>query len=106
MERQTKAMATYANKKAACSAKFDDIHAIQLLPKKMIGKNQHYRFELNIVLKNSNRVHVVDYSGTRGIDTDAKALSLFLGKPVWDAISPPSINWLVIFLMQKQVQQI
>ena len=74
------------NKNVKSFAKLDNIHAIQLLSKKIIGPNSYYRFELNLVLKNSHRLNVVDYSGTRKIDDEAKALSLFLGKPLWDAI--------------------
>jgi hypothetical protein len=66
--------------------KYDDIHALQLLSKYSYGKTSGYNYELNVVLKNGNRINLVSYRGEEEIEEDCQVLSKFLDKPVWNAI--------------------
>jgi hypothetical protein len=70
-----------------CCAKMDNIHALQLIFEYCRGnKSSHYSYELNLVLKDARRINVVDHGNRNRLKEDAAALSVFLGKPVWDAI--------------------
>lgn len=40
-------------------------------------------FEINLVLKNSERVHVIDHNNLKSIINDATELSKFLSVPIW-----------------------
>jgi hypothetical protein len=40
-------------------------------------------FELNLVLKDSERLHVIDLSNIKSIISDANKLSKFLEVPIW-----------------------
>jgi len=72
--------------KKACL--LDDIHAIQLL-KESLGNARngggYASYELNVVLKDSSRLNVVDHSNHSQVRADAEKLSQFLNVPVWDA---------------------
>lgn len=71
------------------SAALSDIHALQLLAAFVTdteGENYYY-YELNLVLRDATRLHVVNYSKKSRLRADARALSVFLGRPVWDAIA-------------------
>lgn len=62
------------------------IHALQIVAEFISGKNSnYYSYELNLVLKNGNRINVIDHGNRRKIDREAKVLSEFLKVPVWDA---------------------
>lgn len=65
-----------------------EIHALQLISELCRGKNNNrfYSYELNLVLKNGERINVVENVNQKKIQEDAERLSAFLGKPVWDAI--------------------
>jgi hypothetical protein len=65
--------------------RLSDIHAIQLL-QEYVG-NRYYSYELNLVLKDGNRLNVVDHGKLSLIRTDAEQLGQFLNVPVWDATS-------------------
>jgi len=68
-------------------AKFEQIHALQLISEYCRGnKSSYYSYELNIILKNGKRINVVDHGNQNKLRDDAAILSAFLGKPVWDAI--------------------
>ena len=68
--------------------KLDDIHAIQLLKEYCRSdKSSYYSYELNLVLKDGNRLNVVDHGKLSMIQNDAEKLSQFLDIPVWDTIS-------------------
>lgn len=68
-------------------AHLSDIHAIQLISEYCSGSKSHYySYELNLVLKNSTRLSVVDHGSRVKLREDAKALSQFLNVPLWDAI--------------------
>ena len=51
----------------------------------LIHTGQNYNYELNLVLKDGERINVVDHGNLKKIQDDANTLSNFLGKPVWDA---------------------
>jgi hypothetical protein len=68
-------------------ASLGDIHAIQLVSEYIRGsKSSYYSYELNLVLKDGKRITVIDHGNLNRLREDAKKLSEFLGKPVWDAI--------------------
>lgn len=70
--------------KDAC--RLSSIHAIQVLRERVQGdKKSYYSYEINLVKKNGERLNVVDYGKHHHIQSDAKKISEFLGKPVWDA---------------------
>jgi hypothetical protein len=64
-----------------------NIHAIQLISEYChSNKSSYYSYELNLVLKDGNRINVIDHGNLKRLREDAQTLSRFLGKPVWDAI--------------------
>ncbi len=65
--------------------RIDDVYALQLIAEYVSGKNSYYSYELNLVLKDGKRINVVDHGNLDRIREDARTLSLFLGKPLWDA---------------------
>ncbi len=70
----------------ASSAPLSSIHALQLLSEFVSGsKNSYYSYELNLVLNDGRRINVVDHGNLKRLRSDAKTLSQFLDKPVWDA---------------------
>ena len=68
-------------------AELQNIHALQIISEYVHGnKTSYYSYELNLVLKDGNRINVTDHGNLKKLREDADALSRFLGKPVWDAI--------------------
>jgi hypothetical protein len=66
----------------------ENIHALQLISEYCRGnKSSYYSYELNLVLKNGNRINVVDHGNPAKLREDTQILSTFLNKPIWDAIS-------------------
>ncbi len=66
----------------------DDIHAVQIIAKYSSENRFSYSYltqELNLVLKDGKREHVVDATSLDQIRKDAQTLAMFLEKPVWDA---------------------
>ncbi len=64
------------------------IHAIQILSERCHSDSNTYTsYELNLVLQDGTRVHVVDHGSQAHLRGDADALGTFLGVPVWDASS-------------------
>lgn len=64
----------------------ESIHALQIIAEYMSGKNGgYYSYELNLVLKNGNRINIVDHGKRKKLAQDAEVLAEFLGVPVWDA---------------------
>lgn len=67
--------------------KLSDIHALQLISEHVRGsKSSYHSYELNLVLKNGNRLNVVDHGSAEKLRVDAETLAGFLDRPVWDAI--------------------
>ncbi len=68
--------------------RLDDIHAVQIIAKYSSENRFSYSYltqELNLVLKDGKREHVVDATSLDQIRKDAQTLAMFLEKPVWDA---------------------
>ncbi len=69
------------------SVRLDDIHAIQLLHKMFKREDMtEDGYELNIVLKDTQRINALCYENKNQLRKDAAVLARFLDKPLWDAI--------------------
>ena len=67
-------------------AELDRIHALQIVSEYIHGdKSSYYSYELNLVLDDGSRLNVVDHGNVARLREDARVLSEFLEKPVWDA---------------------
>jgi hypothetical protein len=74
-------------------AQLDDVHAIQFLYERVKSqtpsKGSRWRYmdtyEMNIVIGDGSRVSVVRHGDKERLLTDAAKLSIFLGKPIWNA---------------------
>jgi hypothetical protein len=67
-------------------APLNRVHALQIIAELCRNKNSsYYSYELNLVLNDGSRVHVVDHGNQLALRTDARTLSTFLNKPLWDA---------------------
>lgn len=67
------------------STSFHDIHALQILSEYCMGsKTSYYSYELNLVLKNGQRINVVDHGSKKRLLKDAETISNFIGKPLWN----------------------
>lgn len=65
-----------------------EVYAIQLISEFVRGdKKSYYSYELNLVLKDGNRLNVVDHGSKDSIQADARTLAEFLKVPVWDGIT-------------------
>jgi hypothetical protein len=66
------------------------VHALQLLAERMRSSSRrggsYYSYELNVVLDDGKRVHIVDHGKRPQIEADAAALGEFLEKPIWNAL--------------------
>ena len=72
--------------------RLERVYALQLISKvtKSTAQAGHQassvtRYEINLILKDSSRVHVVQHRNKKRIRQDAAGLAEFLGKPLWDA---------------------
>lgn len=65
--------------------RLDTIYALQLLRVADTESGQNY--ELNLVLHDAERIHVVVYAKRETIYHDANVLAAFLDRPVWDGIA-------------------
>lgn len=72
---------------SASWCKLEDIAGIQVISEQ-IGweKFDMESYELNLVLKDSRRLNVVDHGNMNQVKADAIRLSKFLQVPVWDAV--------------------
>ena len=62
------------------------VHALQIISEYIkTKKSSYYSYELNLVLDDGSRVHVIDHGNHLALRTDAETLSKFLDKPLWDA---------------------
>jgi hypothetical protein len=82
------------NPPSKCIGRIDDIYALQLILTYLImespdsAKDSHTypQYQINLVMKNGTRINVVNYSNSSDSPVkNARALSMFLGKPLWDA---------------------
>jgi len=70
----------------ANSVELGKIHALQIISEYCRGdKSSYYSYELNLVLRDGERINVVDHGNKRRLQNDAQTLANFLGVPVWDA---------------------
>ncbi len=61
------------------------IVGIQVLRERVTGdKSSYYSYELNLVLEDASRRHVVDHGSLKQISLDAQQLGEFLQVPVWN----------------------
>ena len=66
--------------------RLEQVHALQVIAEYISGKNGgFYSYELNLVLKDGNRINVADHGNKRKLAVDIEMLAEFLGVPVWDA---------------------
>lgn len=65
----------------------DDIYALQIIREWIYGEaiGDYRSYELNLVLRDGRRVHVVDHSDGERLRADAAELARALSVPVWDA---------------------
>ncbi len=80
------------SRKTGAFVRLDDVYALQLIAEYISGKNSYYSYELNLVLKDGKRISVIDHGNLNRIREDARTLSLFLGKPLWDATNREAIG--------------
>lgn len=75
------------------NAKLNNVYAIQLIYKIIEHDDgpDYDNYELNIVLEDSRRIHVVSYAKKDKVRQDASVLARFLDKPIWDAIDLQSM---------------
>lgn len=64
--------------------RLEDIVAIQILGEITTEQLAPFNsFEINLVLRNSERVHIIDHANLKSIVSDSKSLSNFLNVPIW-----------------------
>ncbi len=64
---------------------FSEVHALQIIPEYISSsKRSFYSYELNLVMKDASRLHLIDHGNYQQIASDAEEISQFLGKKVWD----------------------
>lgn len=63
-----------------------DVTALQLIGRRTPSKgDKPISYELNLVLKDGNRAHVVNYRKLKGLQEDAMQVAEKLSVPLWDA---------------------
>lgn len=75
-------------KESSNYVRLENIYALQLISKTSTyhgGRSVITRYEINLILKDSSRVHVVQHGNKKRIRRDAAVLAEFLDKPLWDA---------------------
>ena len=65
---------------------FEDIHALQLVTNYSTDGRFDYMYEMNLVLNDGRRIHLVVQRKLITVRENARILSQFLERPVWDAI--------------------
>lgn len=66
----------------------DKIHALQLIKKQFLAKKSvHTCYELNLVLEDASRIHLVDYDKLKEAKEDSKVISEFLKIKVWSKVN-------------------
>lgn len=66
------------------SAGFDEVRALQLFALQLTREAPQRAYELNAVLANDARVHLVNHTDLHVIQADATQLARLLSVPVWD----------------------
>ena len=66
---------------------FTEIGALQLLRKYCgVGKHSYWAYELNLILWNGKRIHLVAHGNYRRLVADAATLAAWLKIPFWNAV--------------------
>lgn len=67
--------------------RIDEIAGIQILQEFIRSdKSSYYSYEINLVLKDTSRRHVVDHGSMKQISADSQQLGEFLQVPVWNGV--------------------
>ncbi len=66
-------------------AAFTQIHALQLISKRVWGEVSWTDYQLNLVMSDAGRINVVSHGAGKQIRQEATALANFLERPMWDA---------------------
>ncbi|MBA4369729.1 MAG: hypothetical protein C0403_19050 [Desulfobacterium sp.] len=66
--------------------RFENIHALQLVTNYSTDGRFDYMYEMNLVLNDGRRIHLVAQRNLINVRENAGTLSQFLERPVWDAI--------------------
>lgn len=84
---RTNPEATFDRSKLKDHTPLENIHALQLLAERVTSSKgaSYLSYELNLVLNDGSRIHVVDHGGGKRLRSEAAELASFLGKPLWDA---------------------
>jgi hypothetical protein len=64
---------------------FSNVHAVQIVQEYVSGDSDYWSYELNLVLKDGERVHVTDHGNLEGLRRDSKRLGELMSCKVWDA---------------------
>ena len=69
------------------SINFSEIHALQLIPKRVTDSDgpDYFNHQLNLVLNDASRIHIVDYYHAEKAKQDSKVIADLMNKKVWDA---------------------
>ena len=67
---------------------FAEVHSIQLLDEEVrrTSESMFWSYELNLVLRNGNRINLIDHGNQRENRWDAGDLSRMIDVPIWDFI--------------------
>ena len=77
----------HLNNKIKDKCELKEIYAIQLISEYCSGdKSSYYSYELNLVLKDGERINITDHGNKKAILEDAEKLAEFLNIPVWNAM--------------------
>ncbi|MEL6135076.1 MAG: hypothetical protein AAFR59_17085 [Bacteroidota bacterium] len=70
-----------------------DVYALQILSERITTydeendrKSAYRSYELNLILKNKERFHILDHADRQRIQVEAEQLAVFLEIPVWDQV--------------------
>lgn len=75
----------------AKQGRLSDIHALQMLTERVTsnstkgGSSSYNSYEINLVLKNGQRINVMDHGNESDIEKSAMDLARFLDVPIWRA---------------------
>lgn len=76
----------HSNEQLKNAARIRNIYAIQILSRRVSSSKSSYTcYEINLVLRDANRMNVLAHAGGKTIKENAQTLGRFLGVPVWDA---------------------
>lgn len=71
----------------ARAGRLSDIHAVQILRERCHSKQgPFWSHELNLVLRDGRRIHVVDHADAAALRAEAQRLAAWLKCALWDAI--------------------